>query len=148
MGKLLIGEFQNGAQVTESNEAMHFQIQHLLIGTTVVAILIAIGQRLSPSSSLQGASVEGEPLRLMLVAIFVVTTTTLLGIWAVLGRSSLLRSATVFVMLGGLIPAVSWFVIVRLPVVWCTILGLTAMGVFMYLALLRTDGYRFVKHGT
>ncbi|MDB4766923.1 hypothetical protein OAG71_04465 [bacterium] len=93
MLKLMFGKFVKllpGDQVFE--EGLQFKLSHMFIVTTMVAVFIGIGQAFGKNFSNQPSSMAWT----LTVISVVLALQTLISIWAVLGRSFLLRLAIVF----------------------------------------------------
>lgn len=141
--KFLLGRFskmQNGDE--DFQEGLQFKISHLLIATTVIAVVCSIGRALSGFMSF------GQPGILWILSTIsvVLALNTLLCVWALLGRSMAWRLLVMIPVAIGLI-VLGPFVMER-PAglnVWNLIFAVCFVATATLIGLLRLEGYRFVR---
>ena len=139
--KFFAGKFERGSAVRESNEALQFGILHLLGATTVVAVICSLGRWLIP---IVLPILDNDILKLAM-GLQVIAISTLLGVWAFLGKCTMTRISVWFLISATLIWFVSFYLMVAFAVIWVLILSTASIAVGVMLILLRVDGVRFVK---
>ena len=140
--KLGYGNFE---QLQDSDqtfqEGLQFQISHLLIATAVFAIMCGVVKALLPHLSSSNVEIN------LLVIATVLAVNTLVSVWALMGRSIGWKIAVAIVIvcvvtLVGLLIAPTFQ---RKIGVWLGITVIPWLATVTLLALLRQEGFRFVR---
>ena len=123
-------------------DAIQFEIRHLFILTTIIAVLLGIGRILHPYMSAQTSEPTFEFLKIGIS----LGLCSLVVIWATLGRSAHLRTALSTIAVAAICflnpwedipdPDSGWF--------WACITIFVWLQVNMLMWSLRWEGYRFV----
>ena len=142
--KLMFGKFDKllpGDRVFE--EGLQFKLSHMFIVTTVIAVLIGIGQAVGKNLSNQ----QFVLIWVLTVISSVLASQTLISIWAVLGKSFLFRLAIVFPT--AILLSVVGANVMSNPsgreAVWTIIFSVCFVTMLTLLSLLRWENYRFVR---
>ncbi len=144
--KLFLGRFRRGEIYDDTKEGLQFGLKHLVILTTVVAVLSRISIMLGPWFR----RLDAPPPNLSIVfaiVICIMSFNTLLGVWAMLGKNAVVRFLIWFFLAGIAVSFVPWFLArwVQSSGIWTTVLSIAAIATQILLGCLRLDGYRFVK---
>ena len=144
--KRLLGEFtRDASRRTDSWEGLQFQISHMFIATTVVAILVAVGQALTPYAK---ASNDQKVVTLSLI-IVTLSINAIVNVWATMGRTVVWR-VLVSAVTAVVVSALGFWLAGRFSGLHrigmlATFMGLSWLSSLIHLLLLRCDGYRFVR---
>ena len=146
--KLKWGRFSRAVDLNKSfSEGLQFKISHLLIMTTVVAILIAILQSIAPA--FRGGPSSMYYILSMIVVLL--STIALVNVWAVLGQKIKWR-IWLSLLVAALVLAAALFGLSYLNrirdrdfMLWGGMTVITWSTSLLQLFLFRREGYRFVR---
>ena len=144
--KWSLGEFTPDiSRRTDSWEGLQFQISHMFIATTVVAILVAVGQALTPYVTASGEQ------KVVTISMIVVTLSinAIVNVWATMGRTAVWR-VLVSAVTAAAVSALGFWLAGRFTGLHrigmlATFMVLSWLSSVIHLLLLRRDGYRFVR---
>lgn len=126
-------------------EGLRFNLSHLFIVTTVVAVLLAIGK----AFRLEAYAQMSHPSQFVFLAALVVlfSFNTLMFVWALMGRSAFLRACIVIPVACVSIMVWAWFCNQGSPnqFVWYIFTSIPLVTTFSMLAVFRYQGWRFWK---
>jgi len=144
--KFGFGRFESlESRNSEFREGLRFEISHLLILTTVIAVMVSLGK--ANWHWLSQAFGDFSSLLNIGTLIAICSVNTLLSIWALLGRVVAVRLAVALILQASL-SAIGSLIFKHLPfTLWATLIGMGAIATMLHLYLLRRSGLRFVRHG-
>lgn len=143
--KFIFGQFEViGASNLEFREGLRFEISHLLILTTVIAVFVALVK--ANWTWLVDAFGNFDPLLNISTLIGICSANTLLSIWALLGHKINWRLPIAVLLQIGLC-SLGGFIFDHIPIYfWALLIGLSILTILLHLFLLRRAGVRFVRH--
>ena len=124
-------------------EGLRFNLSHLFIVTTVLAVLVPVGKLLWPM--LAGGN-QLEELVVYGFLIALISGNTLIFVWALLGKHVILRTCIVIPI--GIVSLIVFMKVVvqgENLVVFYTLTGLPLVSTFVLMAALRFSGWRFIR---
>lgn len=139
--RLLSGQLQLVSESEHVQEALQFKVRDILVFTTAVAVLLAIGRQLKPTSP--GEAIVGVA---SLGGIY--ASVSIVQIWAMLGKNVSLPRILVMTLA---LFAAAWFIHQLMTngrpftEIWISITFGSQLLVIGSLICIRRQGYRFVK---
>ena len=143
--KFIFGQFEViGPSNPEFREGLRFEISHLLILTTVIAVFVALVK--ANWTSLVDAFDTYVLLLKISTMVGICSANTLLSIWALLGHKINWRLPIAVLLQIGLC-SLGGFIFDHIPIYfWALLIGLSILTILLHLFLLRRAGVRFVRH--
>lgn len=144
--KRFYGSFKQVASLDEHSEGLQFGIKHLIIATTIVAASFGVGELVWPYLK------QNHVLWMAITFTVCPGASALLGVWTVLGRMSVYRAVVSLIFCASLITGCSVVLgafdsyDASYIAVWIFVLSIASVGIWLFLFLVRLDGYRFVKN--
>ena len=124
-------------------EGLRFNLLHLFIVTTLLALVLPIGKMLW---SMQPNTVGPAPLGIFACLIVLISFNTLMFVWALMGKYAVLRTCIATpVGIAALLICVQVCNHGADYIEWCVLAGLPLASSFLLMAALRFSGWRFWK---
>ena len=124
-------------------EGLRFNLSHLFIVTTLLAVLVPVGKLLWPMLA------DGhQPADLIFFAFLIalISGNTLIFVWALLGKHAILRTCIVIpIGIVSLVVFMKFCVQGEDLIVFYTLTGLPLLSTFVLMATLRFSGWRFIR---
>ena len=144
IAKLRFGDFRVfDIAEPKFNEGLRFRISHILILTSIVAALSAVGRVLWPNLVF-----DNYPATVLLMIAAIVSSTainTLVAVWGLMGRELMFRFVVMLMLQIG-VSMLGYVFFQHLSVAkWLLLNGAIIGGITVHLLLLRSAGYRFVR---
>ncbi len=126
-------------------EGLRFNLSHLFIVTTVLAVLLAIGKAVGLWAALQMSHPSQFFFLTALVVLF--SFNTLIFVWALMGRSAFLRACIAILVAFASIMVWAWFCNLGSPdqLAWYIFTSIPLVTTFLLLVVFRHQGWRFWK---
>ena len=146
--KFRMGSFSTvGSSQLSFQEGLQFQISHLFIATTVVAVLFGAGRLLMPWLEEWLFNYNFDAIVNLLIIASVPAICTLISVWALMGNKLAWRVAIALLVCPGVMVAGMVLIPAAPPelFIWICIHGIPWLAVGVMLYLLRLEGFRFVR---
>lgn len=128
-------------------EGLRFNLSHLFVVTTLLAILFAIGKFFWPM--LSGSSGYPGEIVVVLSLSALISFNTLMYVWALLGKHAIVRICVVIpIGLGTLVACTMICTSGPQELIWYVVTGLPLISAFVLMAAFRFSGWRFFRGAT